>query len=125
MSRKKKRQIGEGTSICINCANSTGLCSWSSQLIPVPGWSAVKHKIHDSSYYGFRVDKCPLFTREKREKHIKEWSAQEVEFLKDAVGRLSAKRIASILGRNVSSVNYKINVIKREQKGVHNESTDR
>ena len=55
--------------LCWDCANATGKCSWSSRLIPVKGWSAeqTKKKSSDKNrmeYTSYIVTCCPLFVRD-------------------------------------------------------------
>ena len=52
----------EKCSLCFDCYNATGGCSWSKFLIPVKGWVAEK----TSDEYGgcYRVDSCPKFARD-------------------------------------------------------------
>ncbi len=52
----------EKCSLCFDCYNATGGCSWSKFLIPVKGWVAEK----TSDEYGgcYRVDSCPQFARD-------------------------------------------------------------
>lgn len=58
-------------SICINCKNLGGRCSWSRRYIPVEGWEAkrVKRKhAFPPHEYGYKVIRCPQFEREERDK---------------------------------------------------------
>lgn len=47
-------------SICWNCVNACGKCSWSSELKPVDKWKATKTK------WSYMVKKCPMFEEDKR-----------------------------------------------------------
>lgn len=63
MSRGK----GSGQSICWDCANATGNCSWSAALEPVEGWKVKKGKRIASDgieYTAHTVLACPQFVRD-------------------------------------------------------------
>ena len=52
--------------LCWDCVNATGKCSWSDywEHSPVPGWEAepTKLKINDGTYCdSYIVKRCPLF----------------------------------------------------------------
>ena len=50
------------STLCWECANATGNCSWSEDLIPVEGWVAeYSTKTKEDSY---RVIACPEFVRD-------------------------------------------------------------
>lgn len=48
--------------ICWDCANATGGCSWSKSLVPVEGWKAIKTKKQTVESYA--VYDCPEFKRD-------------------------------------------------------------
>ena len=50
-------------SICWDCANSTGFCSWSEDFTPVKGWEAEETIINykDNPIPSYKVKKCQLF----------------------------------------------------------------
>lgn len=51
-------------SLCWNCKNSGGGCSWSKSFEPVEGWNAEKTLIKNSpyeSYESYLVKECPEF----------------------------------------------------------------
>lgn len=59
--------------LCWECANNCGKCSWSKDFTPVENWEAVPTKIkeyHNRSSYieSYRVISCPEFERSKRYK---------------------------------------------------------
>lgn len=49
--------------LCWECANATGNCSWSSKLVPVEGWVAKPVKKKDG-LDSFCVYICPKFERD-------------------------------------------------------------
>ena len=49
--------------LCWDCANATGGCSWASELIPIKGWKAIETK-KQTLYSSFIVYECPLFKRD-------------------------------------------------------------
>lgn len=57
-------------SLCWDCANATGGCSWSQfeDYEPVPGWKAIPTVIHSTLESGrtdsFIVIECPEFKRD-------------------------------------------------------------
>lgn len=55
-------------SICCTCKNSTGLCSWSHNFIPVKGWEAEQTTIHNlnGDIVSYKVFKCPKYLSSKR-----------------------------------------------------------
>lgn len=111
-------------SICIDCEKSCGLCSWSSRLIPVVGWTAkpVKKLVSiDTLVDSFQVDECPLFTPADREEEINQrpWTPQEKAQLKSMMRqRCRRKDIAVVLNRSLSSVNSKITELRRKESKV-------
>jgi len=48
--------------ICWECANATGGCSWSKRLIPVKGWKAIPTTKQTTNSYA--VYECPKFKRD-------------------------------------------------------------
>lgn len=48
--------------LCWDCANCTGGCSWSTEFIPVKGWVATP--THSQYFDSFIVESCPLFDRD-------------------------------------------------------------
>ena len=64
-------QFQTNQTICWDCANATGGCSWVDHFIPVDGWQAVpkKMKLHNkldgrSETGSFIVSECPEFIRD-------------------------------------------------------------
>ena len=47
--------------LCWDCKNATGNCSWSQELIPVKGWTA---EPSEKEYGSFTVQFCPEFIRD-------------------------------------------------------------
>lgn len=62
-------QVKTKMTLCWDCANACGGCSWSSEFRPVDGWEATptRVKVYRWKYGGikevdsFHVTKCPLF----------------------------------------------------------------
>ena len=52
--------VPRSQTLCFDCRNATGGCSWSARLEPVPGWDAVTTMI-SSSLPSYHVRACPLF----------------------------------------------------------------
>ena len=48
--------------LCWNCANATGGCSWADELKPVKGWIATPQTRHRLESY--TVHQCPEFKRD-------------------------------------------------------------
>lgn len=52
-------------SLCWDCANATGGCSWANSLEPVEGWNAIEFKPTSTKPYSTHlVLDCPLFERD-------------------------------------------------------------
>jgi len=57
--------------ICWECKNACGKCSWSSRLEPVEGWDAKPTKVVDYAAGkkvitdSFKVKHCPLFAKDR------------------------------------------------------------
>ncbi|MBR5874830.1 MAG: hypothetical protein IKY90_08890 [Oscillospiraceae bacterium] len=52
--------------ICWNCKNALGKCSWSKSFTPVKGWNAVRTEINQNGVgsvgvESYLVKDCPLF----------------------------------------------------------------
>ena len=60
---------GHKPTICGDCENSVGYCSWSSNLKPVRGWKAKPTIIRNNgvNFSGFCVIKCPYFVKSERQ----------------------------------------------------------
>ena len=52
--------------LCWDCANAVGGCTWSDDFKPVEGWTA--KLVHKSTFYGesesYVVEDCPCFIRD-------------------------------------------------------------
>ena len=57
----KQVNINQGT-ICWNCANATGGCSWADKLVPVEGWTA--EEVRKECLHTYQVYACPLFVQD-------------------------------------------------------------
>jgi len=61
-----------GTTLCWDCANALGGCSWSKSFTPVEGWTAIRHKrrYNNDKNEGrldcdsYKVIDCPEFIRD-------------------------------------------------------------
>ena len=53
------------STLCWNCANATGNCSWSENLIPVNGWKAIY--VEKDKADSYIVLECPEFKRDAYE----------------------------------------------------------
>ena len=53
------------SSICIDCANSGALCSWSRNFVPVEGWEAEYVEGGALRYPSYRVISCPQFKKDR------------------------------------------------------------
>ena len=70
-----KRRID---SLCWECKNACGRCSWSREFKPVPGWEAIvmaprgaQMSVKLRNIPDYRVITCPEFTRDRRKR---QWS---------------------------------------------------
>lgn len=56
--------------LCWNCQNACGKCSWSKDFTPVKGWKAKKTKIRFGNSYdeSYHVTKCPEYKKDERKK---------------------------------------------------------
>lgn len=61
------------TTLCWDCANAVGWCSWSKDFTPVDGWDAEYVPDKDS----YRVIACPLFERDALEHGAKRLPKQD------------------------------------------------
>lgn len=59
MGRKKKSEEQP----CWDCERACGGCSWSEDLTPVAGWTAVPH-IWEDGDIGWRILSCPQFIKQ-------------------------------------------------------------
>lgn len=112
--------MGEGKSnICLDCDKSCGLCSWSSSLTPVPGWTAkpIKKRINDGVIVNsWHITACPQFEGTPYV-NGNPWSPAEIELLCDLMkAKTPAKTMAKILNRDFNSVRNKIQSIRKKQK---------
>ena len=54
----------ESSTLCWDCANAYGKCSWSDRLEPVEGWTAIETKVRWGEGNTYNVRKCPQFIRD-------------------------------------------------------------
>ena len=108
------------TSICGDCKNSVGLCSWSHKLKPVPGWDAemVLRRNNDGSYSkGYCVRSCPRFCKESRSECMTDkvadnkyklgaWSDRDKAFLTQNHSRMTEAELAAFLQRSITSIRH-------------------
>lgn len=59
-------------SICSNCVNCVGKCSWSACFKPVKGWTTQKVEYNaqglNKNGFSYNVKQCPLYEVEERAK---------------------------------------------------------
>lgn len=67
----------EGDTICWDCKNACGDCSWSRFLMPVVGWEAIETEVDENKSY--RVVNCPSFELEDKKK-IEEKTDKKIKF---------------------------------------------
>lgn len=114
--------MGKGdTSICIDCEKSCGLCSWSANLKPVPGWTAtpVEKRISDGRIVkGYYITDCPKFEPTPTPSPGgTAWSEEETNMLREMMRqRVSMKNIAAVLNRSVNSVQGKMQRLREEKR---------
>ena len=108
------------TSICGDCKNSVGLCSWSHKLKPVPGWDAemVLRRNNDGSYSkGYCVRSCPKFCKEHRSEGVTDkvadnkyklgaWSDGDKAFLAENHSRMTEAELADYFQRSFTSIKH-------------------
>jgi hypothetical protein len=65
MSKELRKRFVKTDTLCWDCKNATGGCSWSSSFVPVEGWDATKTivKVVQKEEESYIVRKCPLFER--------------------------------------------------------------
>lgn len=62
----EKNKIGKQEQICWTCVNCVGGCSWSSDFIPVEGWTAVPDTIlrqEGADTQTYKIYDCPQYER--------------------------------------------------------------
>ncbi len=66
---------GYTPSLCQDCKNSVGLCSWSAHLIPVTGWTAEKTTLsgYKKRYNSYQVTDCPKFELDETKRKDKKY----------------------------------------------------
>ena len=111
--------MGEGKSnICIDCEKSCGLCSWSSSLTPVRGWTAtpIKKRISDGVIVNsWQITACPEFDGIPYV-NGNPWSPAEIEILLNLMkAKTPVKQMAKILDRSFVSVRNKIQSLRAKQ----------
>lgn len=75
-------------SLCWDCAHATnpkGVCPWSREFIPVPGWQAkeVYYRGNATGYTTYIVEKCPLFERNAKNFGMKRLEKKNDDHTKD------------------------------------------
>ena len=109
------------SNICIRCKKSVGLCNWSRHLKPVKGWTATpikKKTSHEGVILdGYFITDCPQFEHNEMPKSNNDWTSGETVLLKQMIKqRLRHKRMAEILNKPISVVDYKIRLLNKESK---------
>lgn len=101
--------------LCWDCKNACGGCSWSAKFEPVPGWKAVRKIIRPQAGWGkgkavdtYRVDKCPLFEPdegyEARGKRPREPNYNVADLLSMVNAGMTKRAIAEQYGVSVDTV---------------------
>lgn len=71
--------------LCWRCANAdTNGCPWAENLIPVPGWEALRRDIkidNGRTHESYIVFECPLYKRSKRRKRKEREMARWIQNL--------------------------------------------
>lgn len=68
-NQKRKAELSRTDTLCWDCQNACGGCSWSEDFIPVKGWKAKPTKLKgygDTHTDSFHVIKCPKYIKDKR-----------------------------------------------------------
>lgn len=56
-------------SLCWNCKNALGGCSWSKSYVPIKGWKAIRSDVKTALHTyveSYFVLECPEYVKEKR-----------------------------------------------------------
>lgn len=63
LSKLQMAKYKERMSICMDCKNAVGNCSWSKKFIPVKGWKAVPSSYTDNGHQvrSYYITRCPLY----------------------------------------------------------------
>ena len=69
--------VNDIQTLCWDCANATGKCPWSEELIPVKGWTAVPTKHKSTVQSSFIVFECPLFERDAYRYGLKRYRPED------------------------------------------------
>lgn len=76
--------------LCWDCTNATGACSWSANFTPVKGWDA--ERIVKPEGVTYQVNACPLFDRdpvtaeERKIRHVRLVGQEVEEEMKEVSG---------------------------------------
>ena len=67
------------TTLCWDCKNATGSCSWSEDLKPIKGWKATPTliKSHNGDYPSYIIFECPEFKRDAYCNGLKRYKENE------------------------------------------------
>lgn len=93
-------------SLCWDCANATGGCSWSQSFEPVEGWKAEREENKLGIGESYRVEECPLFKRDDP-KVKKKYITKALTSLFEAV-------IAQAVTDYETSVRFDVNCVDAE-----------
>lgn len=71
--KNNKKELPKKDTLCWDCQNACGKCSWSKDLTPVDGWNAKPTKIKSHGAYddSYLVIECPEFIRDQRREVFK------------------------------------------------------
>ena len=66
----QRESYADRMSLCMDCKNSCGNCTWSSKYKPVNGWKASKTIIQDShrNIPSYKVEECPCYCADRPHK---------------------------------------------------------
>lgn len=100
--------------ICWECANACGGCSWSRKKAkPVPGWDAIRRDL-SGNIESYVVISCPEFVRDNKRKNekkppkIRNWTKEEVDLLREMLGKgMTERECAKALNRTKAAVSNK------------------
>ena len=85
--------------ICWECSNATGFCSWSREHKPVKGWEAIPTEYSEGrkTVQSFIVQKCPLFSCDKPRYMTHKQIAEIIGVCERQVYRLSLPKLCDRL----------------------------
>lgn len=94
--------FNEKVTICWNCANACGGCSWSKRLKEVEGWEATPTKVYQKKgeyIDSYIVHKCPLFKKDENsyaEIKTQEEIAKMLKVSSETIRRMASQEIIEL-----------------------------